>query len=212
LFWSKPTPPPPAPPVVAPPPVIAPKKTRRWGLWLIVSVITLSMASAGCKDRRLLDGTGTSTSSTAKPTDKKPGSTTSSPIVTVATTATTQPPPPMLEYVIVSGDTVFGVAKKYGVTVTALLAANNLADGNRIQVGQKIKIPVAAAAATTAATATPNAAATPGATAAPGTATTKAPTGGVGTFPPLTVADGTTETSIVTITVVVNVPKTTVKP
>jgi peptidoglycan-N-acetylglucosamine deacetylase len=179
-------------------------------LWLIVSVVTLSVASAGCKDRRLLDGTGTS--STAKPASKKPSGsstvTTPSPIVTVASTSTTQAPPPMLEYVIVSGDTVFGVAKKYGVSLQALLAANNLADGNRVQVGQKIKIPVANPPATTAATAAPATAPT----AAAATPTTKAPSGGVGTFPPLTVADGTTETSIVTITVVVNVPKTTVKP
>jgi LysM repeat protein len=176
-------------------------------------VVTLSVASAGCKDRRLLDGTGSTTtvkkasSTTAKPgaTTAKPGASTE-PAPTVAPTA---PPTtvPMAEYVIASGDTMSGIAKKFGVTMQALLAANNLTDPNLVRVGQKIKVPVAPAAATT-----------------------LPPVGVTGTFPPsavtvapvtqppppkpaTTIDDGSSpQTSIVTITVIVTIPRTTVKP
>lgn len=195
LFWSKPAPPPAAPPPPTPPPAPAPKKSRRWGLWLIISVIGLSVASAGCKDRRLLDGTGTTT--TTKSTAKKPtrgtGATTAPPLVSTFAPIATAAPVQTAEYVIVAGDTVFGVAKKFNLSVAALLAANNLTDANKVQVGQKLKVPVAAG---TTPTAVP-------------VKTTQAGAPGTGTFPPVTVADDSPRTSIVTITVVVNLPKTT---
>jgi LysM repeat protein len=209
LFRSKPAPPPPAPPT---PPAPA-AKSRHWGLWLVAAVVALSVASAGCKDRRLLDGTGStstakkaSSSTTAKPTGSsaKPGATTEP-----APTAPPTAPPttvPMAEYVIAAGDTMSGIAKKFGVTMQALLSANNLTDPNLVRVGQKIKVPIA-----------------------PGAATTLPPVGVTGTFPqavtvapvtqaptpttPTTIDDGSSpRTSIVTITVIVTIPRTTVKP
>lgn len=39
------------------------------------------------------------------------------------------------------GETLASIAAKYGVTVSALLAANNIADPNLIKVGQKLVIP-----------------------------------------------------------------------
>lgn len=104
----------------------------------------------------------------------------------------------MADYTIASGDTMSGIAKKFGVSMKDLLAANSLTDPNVVKVGQKIKVPVPVAAPTT------------------------GPTPGSGTFPPLTVApqagppttidDGSPRTSIVTITVIVTIPRTTVKP
>ena len=113
---------------------------------------------------------------------------------------------PMAQYVIASGDTMSGVAKKFGVTMQALLSANNLTDPNLVRVGQRIKVPIAPAAATT-----------------------LPPVGVTGTFPqavtvapvtqapapttPTTIDDGSSpQTSIVTITVIVTIPRTTVKP
>jgi peptidoglycan-N-acetylglucosamine deacetylase len=111
----------------------------------------------------------------------------------------------MAEYVIASGDTMSGIAKKFGVTMQALLLANNLTDPNLVRVGQKIRVPIAPAAATL------------------------PPVGVTGTFPlavtvapvtqapppttPTTIDDGSSpQTSIVTITVIVTIPRTTVKP
>lgn len=176
-------------------------------------VVVLSVASAGCKDRRLLDGTGStstakkpSASTTAKPTGStaKPGAS----IEPASTAPPTAPPTtvPMAEYIIASGDTMSGIAKKFGVTMQALLSANNLTDPNLVRVGQKVKVPIAPAAATT-----------------------LPPVGVTGTFPqavtvapvtqvppsttPTTIDDGSSpQTSIVTITVIVTIPRTTVKP
>lgn len=201
VFWSKPAPPPPPPPPPpAPPPAAPPKKTRRWGLYLILGVIGLSVASAGCKDRR---DPVTGKVTTSVKAGSKTGSSTGVTIGTVAQTiavlptATTQPDVQLAEYVIASGDTLFGVARKFGVSVSAILAANNMTEAaaTRIQVGHRILIPVAAGAATPPA-------------AAPVTAKSG---GGAGTFPPVTVADNSPQTSIVTVTVIVNVPRTTVK-
>jgi LysM repeat protein len=180
----------------------------------VAGVVVLSVASAGCKDRRLLDGTG-STTTAKKPsaTTVKPGASTAKPGATTEPASTLPPTAPpttvqMAEYAIASGDTMSGIAKKFGVTMQALLAANNLTDPNLVRVGQKIKVPVAPAAATT-----------------------LPPVGVTGTFPPAgavtvapvtqppppksatTIDDGSSpQTSIVTITVIVTIPRTTVKP
>lgn len=45
-----------------------------------------------------------------------------------------------LDYTVVEGDTLFGIAEIYGVDVQTLIAYNNLTSGN-LEVGQKITIP-----------------------------------------------------------------------
>lgn len=44
-------------------------------------------------------------------------------------------------YTVVKGDTLSGIAARYGMTYQALAAYNGIANPNRINVGQKIKIP-----------------------------------------------------------------------
>ena len=46
----------------------------------------------------------------------------------------------MADYTIASGDTMSGIAKKFGVSMKDLLAANSLTDPNVVKVGQKIKL------------------------------------------------------------------------
>ena len=43
-------------------------------------------------------------------------------------------------YVVQKGDTLSGIAKKYGTTVKALAEKNNIKNVNLIYTGQKIKI------------------------------------------------------------------------
>lgn len=52
-------------------------------------------------------------------------------------------------YVVKSGDTLSGIAKKYGTTYQKLAAHNGIKNPNLIKVGQKIEIPDAAAVAPT---------------------------------------------------------------
>ena len=45
------------------------------------------------------------------------------------------------KYTVQSGDTLTGIASKYGVTVDAIVAANNLSDRSVIFAGQVLTIP-----------------------------------------------------------------------
>jgi LysM repeat protein len=60
------------------------------------------------------------------------------------------PPPPAVqgEHVIVKGDLLSTIAKKYGVTVRAIQEANPGLDPVRLKIGQKIVIPAKTAAST----------------------------------------------------------------
>ncbi len=49
-------------------------------------------------------------------------------------------------HIVARGETLNMIARRYGVTLSALLAANNLSDPNRLLVGQRLVIPGAAGA------------------------------------------------------------------
>lgn len=53
----------------------------------------------------------------------------------------TQPPPTQTTYVVQAGDTVFSIAQRFGVTIPALVAANNIGADYRIYIGQVLVIP-----------------------------------------------------------------------
>jgi LysM repeat protein len=58
--------------------------------------------------------------------------------------ATTQQPRPKLEtYKVVAGDTVGGIAEKFGLKSQTLLWANDLDETDTIQIGEELKIPAA---------------------------------------------------------------------
>jgi LysM repeat protein len=56
-----------------------------------------------------------------------------------------------LVHVLKKGETLYGLAKTYGVSAEAILKANNIADADRIMAGQKLRIPGVAAPAPVAA-------------------------------------------------------------
>jgi len=53
----------------------------------------------------------------------------------------TTPPPVEATYVVQEGDTLSGVAARFGVSEEAILRANRLDDPNRVMVGQELVIP-----------------------------------------------------------------------
>jgi LysM repeat protein len=46
-----------------------------------------------------------------------------------------------VQYIVKAGESLTSIAKKFGVTVAALVAFNELADPNHIEEGQQLKIP-----------------------------------------------------------------------
>jgi len=61
-----------------------------------------------------------------------------------AETAAVAPPPVAAKtYTVQAGDTMYSIAKKHGVTVDAVLWANNLTDANTLKQGQQLTIPPA---------------------------------------------------------------------
>jgi LysM repeat protein len=83
-----------------------------------------------------------SSSSTATPPATQPASTPTAPAQTTTTTGTTK-------YTIKAGDTVTAIAKKFGVTVAALLAANNLETSSIIYTGHTLIIPSSSSSSST---------------------------------------------------------------
>ncbi|MCK6508490.1 LysM peptidoglycan-binding domain-containing protein [Myxococcota bacterium] len=65
--------------------------------------------------------------------------TTTAPPVTSTTPA--PPPPTAGSYTVRSGDTLFGIAQRFGTTVPALQQANGITNPNQIQAGQVLTLP-----------------------------------------------------------------------
>jgi len=73
---------------------------------------------------------------------------TATPEVTMATPTPSEPTPsPSAEttYVVQAGDTIFSIARAYGVSPQAIIQANALTDPDRIMLGQELIIPAAEA-------------------------------------------------------------------
>lgn len=52
---------------------------------------------------------------------------------------------PSIEHVIARGETLSGIATRYGVGVQALMTANGVSNANRIRAGQRLRLPTAGA-------------------------------------------------------------------
>jgi LysM repeat protein len=71
---------------------------------------------------------------TASPTPRPTASPTASP-------SPSSNPETLQRYTVVSGDTLYSIARKFRVTVTALAAQNSITNLNLIRVGQRLVIP-----------------------------------------------------------------------
>lgn len=75
--------------------------------------------------------------------------------------ATTTLPTAEEFYTIQQGDTLFGIAQAFGVSVDELISFNAISDPDAIQAGQRLQIPPASANPTTTAATTTTAPTTP---------------------------------------------------
>jgi len=68
------------------------------------------------------------------------------PVLPEPTVTPVLPPAQTTEYSVLKGDTLSGIASKFGVTVKALQEANPGIEPTRLQIGQKIQVPPPSAA------------------------------------------------------------------
>jgi LysM repeat protein len=83
------------------------------------------------------------------------------PPATTTPPSPTSPPPSGATYVVQPGDTLYGIAIKFGVSMDVIITANNLTNPDLLFVGQQLVIPAPGVIPTPAPTATPAATATP---------------------------------------------------
>ncbi|MEX2237532.1 MAG: LysM domain-containing protein [Dehalococcoidia bacterium] len=89
------------------------------------------------------DDAGTDETETSTPI----GSATQSAATSTATTTSTDAPG---TYTVQAGDTLSGIADRFGITTAALQSANGISDPNQIQIGQTLTIPAPGATTPTA--------------------------------------------------------------
>ena len=118
-------------------------------LFLLVSASVLLVACGGDDPEPVATPTASASVPTATPFPVQPSPT----IVAAASDTAPQQP---ATYIVEPGDSLSVIAERFGTTVEALMAANEIADGATIFVGQELKLPSADPAEGSAtATATP---------------------------------------------------------
>jgi LysM repeat protein len=105
---------------------------RLRSLWLIVACVAGVLALSGCtRDKPV----ATPTATTQPEVVVDVPSATSSPQVTPT-------PEPVVYHTVQSGETLWDIADQYGVTVEALVAANESVDPDWLQPGQELVVPL----------------------------------------------------------------------
>lgn len=119
---------------------------------MLTALVLLLVVAAGCGgDDDSATGTPTTIAS-APPTATDPASATPTP---VSSGGEPTLPPTGVTYVIQTGDTMYSIAQRFGVTVDAIVEANGISDPTNIAVGHVLIIPGVTATPASPGTATP---------------------------------------------------------
>ncbi len=132
------------------------RSRMKLGVFCVIAVSVtglMAMLIQGCKrETETADNTENSTSpvdtnNIAADTNTPPMEASNPPVVAPPVVAPVPEEPATTEYVVVKGDTLGKIARKNGVTLKALEAANPGVVPTKLKVGQKISIPAASSAA-----------------------------------------------------------------
>jgi peptidoglycan/xylan/chitin deacetylase (PgdA/CDA1 family) len=124
--------------------------------WLALCLAIALVAAVACAEQQVTPAPtprpspAATVMPTLTPSSSTPGATvTPAPSPTPEPTATPAPPTPVgARYEVQTGDTLYSIARRFGTTVEAIVAANNLIDPANIDVGQVLIIPTGAAVPT----------------------------------------------------------------
>ncbi len=114
-------------------------------VFLVLIALWLAAGLAACSKEE--DGTPAAGTPTADPVERATGAVntpkadepSSTGLASVGTLP--QPTPPPQVYVVKAGDTLSGIAGRFGCDLDALISANGITNPNALQVGQKLTIP-----------------------------------------------------------------------
>jgi peptidoglycan/xylan/chitin deacetylase (PgdA/CDA1 family) len=112
-------------------------------VFALTAALAILVVACGGDDNASPTPTRTgSGSATATATPAPSGSTTPAPTGSVTPTPSVEPTLPAgVTYTVQLGDTLYSIAQRFGVTVDAIAAANNISDPTQIAVGQVLFIP-----------------------------------------------------------------------
>lgn len=108
----------------------------RTRLCLLAMATLLLAACGGDGAEAVATSTAAATIPTATPFPVQPSPT----IVAVASTASAQPPQPAT-YIVEAGDSLSVIAQRFGTTIEAIMAVNDIPDPTRIFIGQELQLP-----------------------------------------------------------------------
>lgn len=119
----------------------------RKGIVVLVIVVLVTLLGGCSREARptrspSLPSESTSTSGSNQPDvvdEPLPDVTSAASIFDVSVALEPTPPPQV--YVVVAGDTLGGIASRFGTSVDALAQANGISDPNTLQVGQSLNLP-----------------------------------------------------------------------
>jgi len=115
-------------------------------VWLGLSLAVAVLIAAACNGEHTTPGPTArpSTPTAARPSPTAPATPSLTPVSPTPSQTAANPAPsaqPGTTYQVQAGDTVYSIARRFGTTVEAIVAANHLADPAQINVGQVLIIP-----------------------------------------------------------------------
>ena len=116
------------------------RSTARWIVPIVIAVLIVWLVVAACQ--RAADTPAPATPGSV-PTGTRSAKTTPTSAAELPSVgmAVAEPTPPPQVYVVQSGDTLGGIAARFGCQVDAIVRANKIADPNALRVGQQLDIP-----------------------------------------------------------------------
>ena len=121
--------------------------TTRWIVPLALAALSIWLGVSACSRERPTPSAATPAARPAQPGAEpaqpgaEPATPTSSGELPNVGMATVEPTPPPQVYIVQSGDTLGGIAARFGCQVDAIMRANNITDANALQVGKQLNIP-----------------------------------------------------------------------